>query len=145
MQQPPHHTPPTEIVSLLTVAQGSAKKIEDHLEKALLTTKQDVTEYNKQHMEQPLKFIEDKIQHLKQLVDDTINENILKLEKKITEQIVLNATKEELRELKKELSEGLRRLEDRCSEDFKIVSRNFIYFGLGITVTAALILMASYS
>jgi len=116
-------------------------------------------------IERPLAEIEHKIGHLEESIDEKHNEKTLSLEEDIVENILKSSNTEKLveftinnprtkkiiediaegklQEFKKEVAQECKRLEDNFSNDFKQITRNAIYFG--IAVTAALLLIASYS
>jgi hypothetical protein len=128
------HTPPTEIVSKFNIVK-TVETIEHkagHLEESI----------NEKHDEKRLSL------------EERIVENILKssnTEKLIeftidnprTKKIIEDIAEKKFQEFKKEVARECKRLEDNFSNDFKQITHNIIYFG--VAVTAALLLIASYS
>lgn len=128
-----HHMPPTEIIA--HNAQTSLANLEEHAKKTSTSIKED----GQNLIFSMVKNVEHKAHHLEQSVDNTINEKILALEKKFAEQILKNATKEELRELKEELTKKVKELEDRYSDDFKHLTHGLIYLALGAAIAIKII------
>ena len=142
MQQHQHHsTPMTQIVSVV-------KKGEEKLEHKLGISKE------KEKLEKDINLVGKKIDETALPLEEHIVDKILadqNTEKLIeyiinspkTKKIVKDIANEDLQELKKELVQQIKKLEDNYSDDFKHLTHGLIYFALGAAIALKVITLYS--